>query len=454
MNAYEKQVKDTRRVYQRPKRTSQDDQSVAVESHYWSHTAEMSKLAVAITGLGVLSPIGLSVLELEQSILSTRSGIGLIEAPPLKKQFPAGVIECSFAEAFTSLERPFLDRCQQMAIIAADQAIASAALGDFHDIGLRAGLHYGNVNGGVASAQAWYQQMLVAEKQSSRPFSAMAIMGNAGAAHISIRHRIRGPVITHASACGSSGVAIAHAARAIADGYLDVAIAGGAEAPLVASLIGVFDGTRALSKPDAQDPSRSCKPFAMNRSGLVLGEGAAFMTLESERHARARGADILGYVVGSGIASDAHHIGMPASQGQEMALREALRDADMASSDIDYINAHATATGGGDSIEAKAIRAVFGDSSDAPAVSSTKGVHGHLLGAASAFEAVITVVAMNASILPATAHLDTVDPDCALHHVPCKAITQQTIRSALSFSCGFGGTNVALVFSRNPTNSN
>lgn len=414
----------------------------------------MSKNAVAITGLGVLSPIGLSIVELEQSIFSTRSGIGLIEAPPLQKRFPAGVIERSFAEAFTSLERPFLDRCQQMAILAADQAIANAALGDFNDIGLRAGLHYGNVNGGVASAQAWYQQMLVDGKQASRPFSAMAIMGNAGAAQISIRHNIRGPVITHASACGSSGVAIAHAARAIADGYLDVAIAGGAEAPLTASLIGVFDGTRALSKPDVADPSRTCKPFALNRSGLVLGEGAAFLTLECERHARARGANILGYVAGSGIANDAHHIGMPASQGQEMALRDALRDAGMSASDIGYINAHATATGGGDIIEASAIRAVFGDSSDAPAVSSTKGVHGHLLGAASALEAVITVLAMNASVLPATAHLDAIDPNCALRHVPCKAITDQMIRAALSFSCGFGGTNVALVFSRNPTNSN
>lgn len=411
----------------------------------------MSRNAVAITGLGVLSSIGMSVSELEQSIFTTRSGIGLVEVSPLRKRFPAGVIEHSFAKSFPALERPFLDRCQQLAIHAADQAIAGAGLDDFHAIGLRAGLHYGNVNGGVSTAQSWYQQMLVEGKQASRPFSAMAIMGNAGAAQISIRHGIRGPVITHASACGSSGIAIAEAARAIADGYLDVAIAGGAEAPLTASLIGVFDGTRALSKADPLDPSRSCKPFAANRTGLVLGEGAAFMTLESERHARARGAKIWGYVAGRGIASDAHHIGMPAQEGQELALREALRDAGISASDIDYINAHATATGGGDAIEARAIRGVFGDSSDAPWVSSTKGVHGHLLGAASALEAVITLISMNASVLPATAHLDDIDPDCALRHVPCEALTDRHIRTALSFSCGFGGTNVALVFSRDPT---
>ena len=408
----------------------------------------MSRNAVAITGLGVLSPIGMSVSELEQSIITTRSGIGLVDVPPLHKRFPAGVIERSFAESFPPLERPFLDRCQQMAIIAADQAIADAAFDDFHDKGLRAGLHYGNVNGGVSTAQSWYQQMFLAGKQASRPFSAMAIMGNAGAAQISIRHGIRGPVITHASACGSSGIAIAEAARAIADGHLDVAIAGGAEAPLTASLIGVFDGTRALSKPDPEDPSRSCKPFSSNRTGLVLGEGAAFMMLESEPHASARGAKIWGYVAGRGIASDAHHIGMPAQEGQELALREALRDAGMTASDIGYINAHATATGGGDAIEARAIRSVFGDSADAPRVSSTKGVHGHLLGAASALEAVITVIAMNTSVLPATANLDHIDTQCALRHIPCRALTEQPVRAALSFSCGFGGTNVALVFSR------
>lgn len=411
----------------------------------------MSRSAVAITGIGVLSPIGMSALELKQSILTTRSGIRLVDALPLKKRFPAGVIEQSFAQSFTPLELPFLDRCQQMAILAADQAIASAGISDLRSANLRAGLHYGNVNGGVASAQSWYQQMLVAGKQASRPFSAMAIMGNAGAAQISIRHGICGPVITHASACGSSGVAIATGARAIADGHLDVVIAGGAEAPLTASLIGVFDGTRALSKPDPEDPSRTCKPFSTKRSGLVLGEGAAFLILEAEHHARARGAKILGYLAGSGIASDAHHIGMPSTDGQVLALQEALRDAGMTASDIDYINAHATATGGGDVIEANAIRRVFGNSNESPWVSSTKGVHGHLLGAASALEAAITVTAMNASILPATAHLDEIDPNCPLRHIPSKAMTEHRIDAALSFSCGFGGTNVALVFSRQST---
>jgi 3-oxoacyl-[acyl-carrier-protein] synthase II len=380
------------------------------------------------------------------ALRDTRSGVALVDAPPLQRRFPAGVIPVSFADAFTPMERPFLDRCQQMAVLAARQAVQDAGIDEFASLGVRAGVHYGNVNGGVATAQAWYQQMLLEGRQASRPYSAMAIMGNAGAAQISIRHRIHGPVVTHASACASSGVAIAAAATAIADGHLDVAIAGGAEAPLTASLIGVFDGTRALAKPDPVDPARTCKPFSRHRNGLVLGEGAAFLVLESECHARARGAHIHAWLAGSGIASDAHHIGMPAPEGQQLALREALRSSGLAPRDIGYINAHATATDGGDVIEAAAIRAVFGDGPDAPAVSSTKAVHGHLLGAASALEAVISIAAITSSILPATAHLDDIDPECNLHHVPGTAVTDHGIGAALSFSCGFGGTNVALVF--------
>ena len=196
----------------------------------------MSSNAIAITGLGVLSPIGCNIAELADAISTARSGISLIEAPPLERSFAAGVIDQNFTKHFKPLERPFLDRCQQMAILAADQAIEHAGLTDLGALGVRAGVHYGNVNGGVSTAQGWYQQMLNNGAQAARPFSAMAIMGNAGAAHISIRHGIRGPALTHATACASSGVAIAEAARAIASGRLDVAIAGGAEAPLTASV--------------------------------------------------------------------------------------------------------------------------------------------------------------------------------------------------------------------------
>ena len=406
---------------------------------------------VAITGLGVVSPIGLDIQSVAASLRDARSGIRTMQAPPLQRDVAAGAIDASFEDAFTRLELPFLDRCQQMAILAARQAVEDAGFDRFDAFGQRAGLYYGNVNGGVASAQAWYQQMLLEGKQASRPYSAMAIMGNAGAAQVALRHKVLGPVVTNATACGSSGVAISDAARAIRDGYLDVAIAGGAEAPLVASLVGVFQGTRAMSTPDAHDPARTCKPFARDRSGLVLGEGAAFLVLESAAHARARGAHCHGYVSGSGISNDAHHIGMPASEGQVRALRAALSDASLHPGDIGYINAHATATDGGDVIEAAALRDVFGAGPDAARVSSTKSVHGHLLGAASALELLLTIVAMERNLLPASAHLDQVDPRCDLNHVGAQPIADHAIRHALSFSCGFGGTNVALVVSRRPS---
>lgn len=411
---------------------------------------EMNKRAVAITGLGVLSPVGLSVPEVIESLRTGRSGIDLTQPDPLEKPVPAGLVVGTFDEEFTKLERPFLDRCQHLAILAARQAMKDAGIEDFSGYGQKAGLYYGNVNGGAAAEQAWAYDILATGKQASRPWSAMAIMSNGGAAQIAIRHQVKGPVLTHGSACGSSGVAIGEAARAIADGYLDVAVAGGAEAPLSACVIGVFSGTRAMSKPDSEDVSRSCKPFSKNRSGLVLGEGAAFLVLEEGSKAIERGAKIYGYVTGYGVSNDAHHIGMPASEGQVRALSAALEHAGLDPSEIQYINAHATATDGGDAIESESIRTVFGESVDSPAVSSTKSVHGHLLGATSALEMLITVVAMNESILPASIHLDEVDPRCTLNHVGNEPITDAHIENALSFSCGFGGTNVALIVSRKP----
>jgi 3-oxoacyl-[acyl-carrier-protein] synthase II len=410
----------------------------------------MKKEAVAITGVGVLSPIGLDVEGVVDALRTARSGIDRITTPPTPREFAAGVVKQDFADAFTRLELPFLDRCQQLAIVSARQALLEAGIEDFSDFGQRAGLYYGNVNGGAAATLEWSRQLMVEGKQAARPFAAMAIMSNAGAAQIAIRHKIFGPVVTHASACGSSGVALGEAARAIADGYLDVAVAGGAEAPLTAGVLGVFSGTRAMSGPDGDDVSRTCKPFSRDRTGLVLGEGAAFVVLEADSHAERLGATIHGYLTGYGISSDAHHIGMPAAEGQVRSLQAALDHARLQPRDIGYLNAHATATDGGDVIESAAIRAVFGDGDDATRVSSTKAVHGHLLGATSALEFVITLLSMRNRVLPASAHMGEMDPRCKLNHVGPVPLRDVELDHALSFSCGFGGTNVALIVSRNP----
>ena len=318
---------------------------------------------------------------------------------------------------------------------------------DLSSFGQRAGVYYGNVNGGAATAYAWSQDLLLKEKQAARPFTAMAIMGNAGAAQVAIRNKIHGPVISNASACASSGVAIGEAARAITHGYLDVALAGGAEAPLTPGVLGTFQGTRAMASPDPDDPARTCKPFSSDRSGLVLGEGSAWVVLESEANARRRGAVILGYLSGYGISSDSTHIGMPDATGQVAALRAALESANLEPSDIGYVNAHATATHGGDIIESESIRTVFGAGPTSPWVSSTKAVHGHLIGATSALELVLTLLAMRASLVPASGHLGSPDPKCELRHVGPQPRPHTEIRHALTFSCGFGGTNAALILS-------
>lgn len=405
------------------------------------------KRDVVITGMGVVSPVGSDLGELVSHLSAGRSGIRLCEPQWLQKKFPGGVVPRSFAGEFTKLELPFLDRCPQMAIIASRQAITDAGLGDFSGYKQRAGLFYGTVRGGAETEQSGYEQILI-EHKNARPFAVMAMMHNAGAAQISIRHQILGPVMTHSTACASSGTAIGEALRAIRDGYLDVAVAGGAEAPLTPGVFWIFDATRALAVPDKLDVARSCRPFAKDRAGLVLGEGAAFVVLESAEHAKRRGASCYASLSGYGVSTDGYHIAAPNAEGEATALRLAIEDAGLAPAEIGYLNAHATATRGGDTVEANAIRLAFGDAARTLPVSSTKSLHGHLLGATSALELVVTVVAMTESFLPATAHLDEIDPECGLNHVANRPVFDRPIEHAMSFSSGFGGTNVALVVSK------
>jgi len=403
-----------------------------------------AKRDVVITGLGVISPIGLDVSELLSSLRTNRSGIRLWESALLARRFPAGVVDRDFSGEFTKLDLPYLDRCSQLAILAARQATNDAGLAQFAEYGQRAGLFFGSVGGGVKTEHDWVRQFYAEQKQLSKPYTIMACMLNAAPAHISIRHQILGPVMTHSSACTSSGSAIGDAFRAIRDGYLDVALAGGAESALLPTFVALWGGLRALADPDPDDVSRSCRPFAKNRSGLVLGEGAVYLLLESRENALRRGASCYCALTGYGIASDGYHIGSPKAEGQIAALRDALRDAGLGAGQIDYVNAHATATPGGDPIEAHALREVL---PNAP-VSSTKAIHGHLLGAASALELATAILAVNQSLLPATAHLDDIDPACSLNHVANTPVLDHPVNHALSFSAGFGGTNVALIVSK------
>lgn len=403
---------------------------------------------IVVTGIGVISPIGNSPSAVVESLQNLRSGIGLFESPMLDKRFAVGRVPEDFSERFTRIERPFLDRTTQLAIVAAENASKDAGVEHFADYGERAGVFYGTVRGGGATEWEAARQFYVERKPSARPYVIMNVMANAPTAQISIRQRVTGPTASHTSACSSSGNAIADACRHLQCGELDIALVGGAEATLEPGFLWAWDGLRALAAVDEADPSRSCKPFSTARTGLVLGEGSVFFVLESREHAQRRGARIHAVIKGWGVASDAYHIGSPHARGQIAAMRAALRKADLAPAELDYINAHATATRGGDPVEVSAMKEVLGDAAVNVPISGTKALHGHLLGAASAMEALVCILAIEHGFLPGTAHLDDLDPECeGLHHLP-HTLMGREVRHALTLSAGFGGTNVALVLGR------
>ncbi len=403
---------------------------------------------VAITGIGVHSPIGLDAASVLDSLLELRSGIRRIDSPATGKSYAVGLIEQDFSARFTKMERPLLDRIAQLAVLAAQQASENAGIVNYATFGARAGLFFGTARGGLTTEWSASREFSETPRKTASPYCLMGSMPNAGAAQISIRQQIVGPVVTHTAACASSGLAIADACRHIGCGEIDIALAGGAESTVQPDVAPVFlrlwDALRALADV-AEDPATSCRPFARGRSGLALAEGAAFLVLESVEHAQARGANILGYVCGTAVTADAYHMGAPHPRGQAAAMRMALRSAGIEAGDIDYINAHATATREGDGVEAAAIREVFGAEVSRIPVSSTKALHGHMLGATSAMEALVCLLAARHEFLPATAHLDEVSADCeGLHHI--RSVERgRPIRYAMSLSAGFGGTNSALV---------
>lgn len=400
---------------------------------------------VVVTGMGAMTPIGQSVGEVLESLLAMRSGVHVWEAEALPRTLPVASVAGDFDEAFKPVERPFVDRTTRLGLLAAEQAMAQAGLSDMSAWDQRAGVFVGTVRGGGITEWEHIVNGLAAGRKVAKPFVIMATMNNAAASQLSIRKQILGPSAVHTTACSSSGSAVADACRHIASGELDVAIVGGTEAALHPLFIGAWEGLRALAELDKEDPSRSCKPFSKQRSGLVLGEGSVMFVLESREHAVRRGARILGVVEGWGIASDAYHIGAPNKRGQLKAMQKALHMAGVEPSQVDYVNAHATATRGGDIVEAGMLRELLGDAVSQVPVSGTKSVHGHMLGAASAMEMLVCLLAIQNSFLPATAHLDELDEECSgLRHV--RAPERDTpVRRALSLSAGFGGSNCALL---------
>ena len=401
---------------------------------------------VAITGAGVVSPIGSTVADFRDALAGARSGIRRLspETAAGSGVEVAAPIDWDCSPWLTPQEAGALDRGSQFAIAVAAQAIDDSALDlDAADRD-RIGVYWGTGMGGAHTLEATYGTAYGGSRL--RPLTVVMGMANAAAANIALRYALRGPFANFSTACSSSAMAIGEAMRAIAAGRADAIVAGGSESLLTPVTLAAWSALRTLAPADREDPAASCKPFDRRRSGLVLGEGAAAFVLESEAHARARGARIHGFISGYGNTCDAVHISRPDAAGQKRAMRDALAEATIEPGEVGYINAHGTATAVGDVVEAEAINAVFGEAG--VRVSSTKSMHGHLLGGAGALELGAALLALEEGVLPPTAFLDQPDPACGLNHVARAAERVTPPRAVVSNSFAFGGSNVVLVATR------
>lgn len=407
------------------------------------------KRRVVVTGIGMVTPHGMVADAVFDALLAGRSAVQRWD-----QDMPAPVLaartEFDPGRWFTRLQLAGVDRVSQMAVAAAELACDDAGTAP---AGATAGVYVGTGMGGAAALDQAYANLH--GKRRIHPLTIPAFMPNAPAAHVSMRLQIHGPVLTYSMACASSAVAIAEAARAVARGDLEMALAGGSEAQVVPGAVASWQSLQTLAAADCADPVRACQPFASTRSGLVLGEGAAFLLLEPHAHAVARGARIYAEIAGSGFSSDALHLTKPDAAGQVRALQAALhmaqRDSDVTIGDVGYCNAHGTGTVVGDVVECTALRTVWGDAIDDLAVSSTKALHGHLLGAAGALEAAVTAMALYRQALPPALHCDRQDPACAIRLVQPGATVETILKAAISNSFAFGGANQVLVFKRAET---
>ena len=399
------------------------------------------KRRVAITGMGLVSPHGDSLETVFDALLAGRSAVTLWDEAGAA---PAAVARAPFEVAhwFTRLQLAGVDRVSQIAVAAAEMARRDAGTDTLDET---TGVYVGTGMGGAAAVEESFR----CHRETGRvpPLSVPAFMPNAPAAHVAMRAKLHGPVYTYSIACASSAVALAEAAKAIAYGEVDCALAGGSEALLVPAAIRSWQALQTLARVDGE-PWRASRPFGADRSGLVLGEGAAFLVLESYDKAVSRGARIYAEFAGSGVSCDATHLTKPDAAGQVRAIVAALRSSGLAPSDIGYCNAHGTATRIGDVVECEALGRVWGDAIGSLAVSSTKSMHGHLLGAAGALEAIITVMSVYRGAIAPSMHCDLPDPDCKIALVREPGHLAPRLNAAISNSFAFGGTNATLVFKR------
>jgi 3-oxoacyl-[acyl-carrier-protein] synthase II len=408
--------------------------------------------AAAVTGLGLFTPLGRGADEVLAALLAGRSGL---VRPPADHPAAGYLAEAGIApavdgrEVLPPTETRCVDRFVLMALAAAEDAIADAKLmvgqnADPH----RVAVVVGTGGGGLETYEAQARRRQERGRPAVSPYLLPGMLSNMAAARIAIKYGIRGYSSAPVTACAAGAQAVAEALRLIRADEADVVVCGGTDASLHPTVAAAFANSRALAS-GWEEAEHASRPFDRRRNGFVLGEGAGVLVVERAEHAAARGAAGYAELLGWGASTDAHHPTMPRPDGAGAAdaMRAALRSAGLAPDEIDYVNAHGTGTKLGDRAEAAALRAVFGD--HGPAVSSTKGATGHLLGAAGAVEAALGVLALAGGVLPPTANLDEVDPECELDHV--RATRRGPVGAVLSNSFAFGGHNLSLVFGPPPT---
>jgi len=399
---------------------------------------------VVATGLGVISPLGCTSGDLYAALLEARSAIRLHDFGWGTRL--AARVETDVETPFPKLKRIGLDRVTLMALLAVRQAVDQSG-GLFTD-SETTGLFWGTGMGGATTLENSYRELFRNGATRLRPTSVVATMTNAASGHIGIDFGVLGPSFTYSSACSSSAVAIGEALRALRTGTITRAIVGGSEALLTQGVMMAWDALQTIAHADPAHPETSCRPFSADRTGFVLGEGASALILETEEHARARGATCLAELVGYGNTTDARHITQPDPSGQARAIRQALTDACLAPEAVQHVNAHGTGTRVGDANETRALHTVFGIHAPRLAISATKALHGHLMGATGALEVIATIETLRHGEIPPTAHLREPDPACDLDYVREGRRTMADLDVAMSNSFGFGGNNVSLVLRR------
>ncbi len=416
-----------------------------------------TKRRVVVTGMGAITPIGSTLDDIWANVSAGNSGIKKLSMLPIEEQavtIGGDIPDFAPEDYMDKRDSRRMDRYMQFGIAATKLAMDASGLKGNVD-GHRFGVILGTGAGGIGTIETCMMRVKEHGLRKTSPFFVHMMLSDSASGRISIEYGAKGPNYCVVTACATGTDAVGQAFHSIASGQTDAMIAGGAEAPLTCLAISGFAAMRALSLRE-DDPTRASRPFDKNRDGFVMGEGGGTLVLEELEHAKARGAKIYGEVIGYGASSDANDIVAPHPEGDgaSRAMENALQDAGIAATDINYINAHATSTPVGDTAEVKAIKRVFGDyASNGLAVSGTKSMHGHLLGGAGALESIICLQSLEHGVLPPTINHDETDPDCAgLDIVPNTARKVDNYTVAMSNSFGFGGHNASLIFKKYSNN--